>query len=143
MSAIVSTVAPVFALILIGYLTTRWGAISQGAAKGLGEFAFVIAMPSLLFRTMVVSPPTTGSPTDILLAFFLSAAVAWVTTTVLAKAWLKRTGLEATALAMGASFGNRRNHCGSFNRFQVFEFFLKSCVTVFGHRNFIHRKNLC
>ncbi|MFO1170426.1 MAG: AEC family transporter [Hyphomicrobiaceae bacterium] len=106
MSAIVSTVAPVFALILIGYLTTRWGAISQEAAKGLGEFAFVIAMPSLLFRTMVVSPPTTGSPTDILLAFFLSAAVAWVTTTVLAKAWLKRTGLEATALAMGASFGN-------------------------------------
>ena len=42
MSAIVSTVAPVFALILIGYLTTRWGAISQEAAKGLGEFAFVI-----------------------------------------------------------------------------------------------------
>lgn len=106
MSAIISTVAPVFALILIGYLTTRWGAISQEAARGLGEFAFVIAMPALLFRTMVVSPPTTGSPTDILLAFFIAAGIAWITTTVLAKAWLKRSGLEATALAMGASFGN-------------------------------------
>jgi hypothetical protein len=106
MSAIISTVAPVFALILIGYLTTRWGAISQEAAKGLGEFAFVIAMPALLFRTMVVSPSWTGSPGDILLAFFLSAGIAWVVTTLVAKIWLKRTGLEATGLAMGASFGN-------------------------------------
>lgn len=106
MSAIVSTVAPVFALILIGYLTTRWGVISQEAAKGLGEFAFVVAMPCLLFRTMVVSPPATGSPTDILLSFFLAAAFAWVTTTVLAKVWLGRSGPEATSLAMGASFGN-------------------------------------
>ena len=48
-------VAPVFALIAIGYLSSLSGLLSETAHKGISEFAFSIAIPALLFRTVVVS----------------------------------------------------------------------------------------
>ena len=106
MDSILSTVAPVFGLILVGYLTTRIRYVSADSAKGLGEFAFMIAMPALLFRTMVTSAPAQGSPAAILAAFFLAALVVWIAATFLAKHLLHRSGLEATSLAMATGFGN-------------------------------------
>jgi predicted permease len=106
MDSIVSTVVPVFGLILIGYLTTRFRAVSPDGAKGLGEFAFMIAMPALLFRTIVTAEAASGSPVAILAAFFGAGLIVWVATTLIAKHMLGRSGLEATALAMATSFGN-------------------------------------
>lgn len=106
MSAIVSTIAPVFGLILIGYLTMRFRVVSDAAATGLGEFAFMIAMPALLFRTMVTAESTSSSPGAILGAFFIADAIVWIVATLAAMRLIKRSGLEATALAMATCFGN-------------------------------------
>ncbi len=106
MNAIVSTIAPVFGLILIGYLTMRFRVVSDAAAKGLAEFAFMIAMPALLFRTMVTAESTSSSPGSILAAFFIADAIVWIVATLAAIHLIKRTGLEATALAMASTFGN-------------------------------------
>lgn len=106
MDSIVSTVAPVFGLIFLGYLALRIGAVSADAAKGLGEFAFVIAMPVLLFRTMVTAQSASGSPAAILLAFFIAAAVVWVTATLACRLLLGRSGVEMASLAMATTYGN-------------------------------------
>lgn len=106
MNAIVSTIAPVFGLILIGFLTMRFRVVSDAAAKGLAEFAFMIAMPALLFRTMVTAESTSSSPGSILAAFFIAGGIIWVVTTLAAIHLIKRSGLEATSLAMATTFGN-------------------------------------
>ncbi len=49
-------VAPVFALIAIGYAGALSRLLSDVAHKGISEFAFNIAMPALLFRTIATSP---------------------------------------------------------------------------------------
>lgn len=48
-------VAPVFALIAAGYAAVLFRFVSESAHKGISEFAFSIAIPALLFRTIVVS----------------------------------------------------------------------------------------
>jgi hypothetical protein len=53
--ATVLIVAPVFALIAAGYLAVLFRFVSETANKGISEFAFSIAIPALLFRTIVVS----------------------------------------------------------------------------------------
>jgi malonate transporter and related proteins len=53
--ATVLIVAPVFALIAAGYAAVLFRFVSETANKGISEFAFSIAIPALLFRTVVVS----------------------------------------------------------------------------------------
>lgn len=55
-------VAPVFALIAAGYAAVLFRFVSEGAHKGISEFAFSIAIPALLFRTIVVSEFPDVSP---------------------------------------------------------------------------------
>lgn len=55
-------VAPVFALIAAGYASVLFRFVSEGAHKGISEFAFSIAIPALLFRTIVVSAFPDVSP---------------------------------------------------------------------------------
>ena len=52
--ATVLIVAPVFALIAAGYASVLFRFVSETAHKGISEFAFSIAIPALLFRTIVV-----------------------------------------------------------------------------------------
>ena len=54
MSAVL-IVVPVFALIAAGYAAVALRFISPTAHKGISEFAFSIAIPALLFRTVVIS----------------------------------------------------------------------------------------
>ncbi len=106
MSSVLTTVLPVFGLILIGFIAARLSVVSEPAGKGLGEFIFTIAMPALLFRTMVTAPPIEGAPLATLAAFFLASAMTWVLTTVCAGRLLARPPVEIAALSMGATFGN-------------------------------------
>ncbi|MGY4365519.1 hypothetical protein ACVW1A_001584 [Bradyrhizobium sp. LB1.3] len=55
-------VAPVFALIAAGYAAVLFRFVSETAHKGISEFAFSIAIPALLFRTIVVSEFSGVSP---------------------------------------------------------------------------------
>lgn len=106
MSSVLTTVLPVFGLILVGFIAARFSIVSQPAGRGLGEFIFTIAMPALLFRTMVTAESTSSSPGSILAAFFIAGAIVWIVATLAAIHLIKRSGLEATALAMATTFGN-------------------------------------
>jgi predicted permease len=106
MHNVISVVAPVFALIAIGYGIGRLNWISQTGAKGLAEFTFNLAIPALLFRKMATAELPDVAPYALWGAFFMAAAVIWVLATILTIVVLRRTGPEAASISMSAAFGN-------------------------------------
>src|SRR5262245_33565936 len=99
-------VAPVFALIAIGYAASLASLLSAAAHKGISEFAFSIAMPALLFRTIAVADMPAIEPLRLWGAYFGSVAVVWTLASLLSAAVLRRPQADAAAIAMGSVYGN-------------------------------------
>ena len=99
-------VAPVFALIAIGYLACIWGLLSQTAHKGISEFAFSIALPALLFRTIAIAAMPTLEPLYLWGAYFGTIAITWVLAIGLSITMLRRPQADAVSIAMGSVYGN-------------------------------------
>lgn len=53
MLSLLSIVAPIFALILCGFLARRWDSIGAAAVSELNKFVVFLALPALLFDVMV------------------------------------------------------------------------------------------
>ncbi|MGE0629046.1 MAG: AEC family transporter [Hyphomicrobiaceae bacterium] len=105
MTFVATAVVPIFGLIALGFAAARWQWLSATAGKGISEFTFLIALPALLFRTMVTSDLGQTQPTMLLGSYFTTVGVIWGVAT-LAALWLQRPKLEQPAFAMTASYGN-------------------------------------
>ena len=55
MSALIETVLFVFSLVALGYIAGWTGYLRPASGEGISEFAVNVAMPLLLFQTMVRS----------------------------------------------------------------------------------------
>lgn len=106
MNAVATTVAPIFGLVALGLLAARYRWLSQHAGNGLAEFTFLIAMPVLLFRTIVQSNMGDAQPSLVLSAYFATVAVIWLLATLASLLVLKRPAAEGAVFAMTASYGN-------------------------------------
>jgi predicted permease len=106
--ATVLIVAPVFALIAAGYAAVLFRFVSESAHKGISEFAFSIAIPALLFRTIVVSEFPDVSPYRMWAAFYGALAITWIA--ALAVSALLRERREdredGVVFAIGSVYGN-------------------------------------
>jgi predicted permease len=99
-------VLPVFALIALGYLAARFDLLSAAGRKGLAEFATTLAIPALLFRTIAGSAQLPPAPARLWLAFFGSAAVAWLAATLTTRFVLRRPAADGASIAMTSTYGN-------------------------------------
>ena len=99
-------VAPVFALIAIGSAAARAGLLSDVAHKGISEFAFNIAMPALLFRTIATSPVPAVAPLQLWAAYFGAIAATWMLAAAATKFLLERPAPDGASVAMGSVYGN-------------------------------------
>jgi len=101
-------VAPVFALIAAGYAAVLFRFVSESAHKGISEFAFSIAIPALLFRTIVVSEFPDVSPYRMWGAYYGALAITWIA--ALALSALLRARREdredGVVFAIGSVYGN-------------------------------------
>jgi len=106
--ATVLIVAPVFALIAAGYAAVLFRFVSETAHKGISEFAFSIAIPALLFRTIVVSEFPDVSPWRMWGAYYGALAITWIA--ALALSALLRARREdredGVVFAIGSVYGN-------------------------------------
>src|SRR6478736_529231 len=106
--ATVLIVAPVFALIAAGYASVLFRFVTEAAHKGISEFAFSIAIPALLFRTIVVSEFPDLSPWRMWGAYYGALAITWLV--ALAISALLRARREdredGVVFAIGAVYGN-------------------------------------
>ncbi len=106
MNAVATTVAPIFGLIALGFLAARFRWLSASAGKGIAEFTFIVAMPALLFRTIVVSNMGDAQPGLLLGSYFAGVGVIWIAATLASLMYLRRPKAESAVFAMTASYGN-------------------------------------
>lgn len=101
-------VAPVFALIAAGYAAVLFRFVSEGAHKGISEFAFSIAIPALLFRTIVVSEFPDVSPWRMWGAYYGALAITWIAALLISALLRERREdhEDGVVFAIGSVYGN-------------------------------------
>ena len=77
MSPLVETVLFVFSLVALGYLAGLTGYLKPASGEGISEFAVNVAMPLLLFQTMVQSDFHGVTPWSLWAAYFAAVAITW------------------------------------------------------------------
>lgn len=106
MTAVALIVAPVFALIALGYAAGRLGWVSDAARTGLAEFTFTLAIPAMLFRKMATAEMPDAAPLAIWAAYFGAVAATWLLATAATSGFLRRPAQDGASIAMSAGFGN-------------------------------------
>ena len=106
MEGILTTVLPVFGMIVLGFAFGKAKIIDAVAGRGITLFVFNAAIPALLFKTVATMGPQQGAPWGLWIVFFGGLAVTWLATAFLSPFV---TGLRASggaAASMAAGFGN-------------------------------------
>ena len=99
-------VAPVFALIAIGFAAARARLLSEVAHKGISEFAFTIALPALLFRTIALVDMPAIEPLRLWGAYFGAVAATWALGTLMTLLVLRRPAPDAASISVSSVYGN-------------------------------------
>lgn len=106
MLLIFNTLFPVFGLIALGAAAGNWRVLGPDTGKALSEFIFRLAIPALLFRTMLRADLSGTSVLGLWGTQFASAAVGWALA-ALASIWLlRRPATDSPAMGMSAVHGN-------------------------------------
>ncbi|MBS0244815.1 MAG: AEC family transporter, partial [Proteobacteria bacterium] len=106
MLEIVALVAPVFALIGLGFLAAKSRYLEPAFARPLTMFGYKVAMPALLFRAMANAGATPVSPLRLVAAYATGMTVVWLAAALASRVILRRPIQDGPAIAMGASFSN-------------------------------------
>ena len=78
MSPVIETILFVFGIAALGYLSGLSRYLKAEVGDGLTEFAVGVALPLLLFRTMVEADFQGSAPWALWTAYFAAAAVTWL-----------------------------------------------------------------
>ncbi len=98
--------APLFVLIFLGYSLTRFGKWPASISEGMNRFVFNVALPCMLFRVMsdfYKSPPVDFR---LLLAFFGSCLLVFITGRICATRLFGLDGVAGSVFALGGIFSN-------------------------------------
>jgi malonate transporter len=76
-SPVIETVLFVFGLVALGYLAGLTGYLKVEVGDALSQFAVGVALPLLLFRTMVGADFHGSAPWSLWIAYFSAVALAW------------------------------------------------------------------
>lgn len=106
MSEVITIVAPIFALIALGFAAGRYGWVGPETAAGLANFTFTLAIPAMLFRTMAVADLPDVEVYRIWGAFFGSALLVWIIATLATQVVLRRPPPDGAPIAVSAAFSN-------------------------------------
>ncbi|HTN48842.1 MAG TPA: AEC family transporter [Burkholderiaceae bacterium] len=98
--------APLFALVLIGYLASRYGRLPLKVSAGLSRFVFTIAIPALLFRLMSRLALLPSVDFRLLFAYFGGCLVVFVCGRVWARAVFGLDGVSQSVFGLGGIFSN-------------------------------------
>ena len=104
MSATLSIIAPVFALVLVGWVARRIGVLGADATRELNRFVVYLSLPALLFDIVAHARWQEVWQPAFIAVFSLSMAVVFTLTVALS---LKRHSLADAALdGLSAAYGN-------------------------------------
>ncbi len=98
--------APLFVLVLLGYLLAASGKWPKSVSDAMAKFVFAVAVPALLFRLM--SDMSRLPPVDsrLLIAFFGGCLIVFVIGRVIAAWMFGLNGVQQSVFALGGIFAN-------------------------------------
>ncbi|MFO0993188.1 MAG: AEC family transporter [Hyphomicrobiales bacterium] len=106
MSSILITILPVFGLIAIGFVSAKTGFIGTSATQGMSLFVFNLALPALLFRTMILMEQQGAELVPLWIAYFGGLILVWIAASTAARFVPALRGGGGAAAAMSSTFGN-------------------------------------
>ena len=98
--------APLFLLVLLGYLLTGWGKWPKTASDALTRFVFSVAVPTLLFRLMSDFSHLPHTDARLLIAYFGSCLIVFVLGRAIGRVLFRMDGASQSVFAMGGIFSN-------------------------------------
>lgn len=110
MAAILDIIAPVFALILVGYGVARTPIWTKGSTASFNKFVFYVALPTLLFGKLASGRAFHGVDPLIAAAYFGGCLIAMALTIGFARVAFRTPGRlggdERALMGMGGGFSN-------------------------------------
>jgi malonate transporter and related proteins len=106
LNAIITTVLPVFGLIVVGYGLAKINIIDSAAGRGITLFVFNVAIPAFLFRTVASMEAQQGAPWALWIAFFGGLAMAWFLSALVSRSVASLSASGGAAASMAVGFGN-------------------------------------
>lgn len=102
----VETIVFVFGLVGLGYVCGWTGLLRPQVGDALADFAIVVAVPALLFRTMMGIDFEDAAPWAMWLAYFTAVPVAWIGGHLVATRGFGREAAAGVVAGIAASFSN-------------------------------------
>lgn len=106
MSPLVETIVFVFGLVGLGYASGRTGLLRPQVGEALADFAIVVAVPILLFRTIAGMDFAGSAPWGIWLAYFCAVPAAWLFGHLVATRVFGREAAAGVVAGLAASYSN-------------------------------------
>ncbi len=106
MELVLEIVAPVFAVLLMGYGARKLGWFSEGSAAGLAKFVFNFAIPLFLFRTFATRDLPDAIPWGLFGSYYLGVFLVYGLGLLVGLTVFGRNLMGATLTGMACAFGN-------------------------------------
>jgi malonate transporter and related proteins len=106
LDSILTTVLPVFGMIVLGFAFGKAKIIDAVAGRGITLFVFNAAIPALLFKTVATMGAQQGAPWGLWIAFFGGLAVTWAVAGVVGQFVGALSASGSASASMAAGFGN-------------------------------------
>ncbi len=106
MSPLAETIAFVFGLVALGYVSGWTGLLKTSTGDALTAFAVAVAVPALLFRTLVEAGFEGAAPLSIWACYFFAVAIAWAAGQVVTGRVFKRGARASVVGGLSAGFSN-------------------------------------
>lgn len=104
--SIAGLTAPLFLLVLLGYLLGAWAGWPKSVADALTRFVFVAAIPAMLFHIMSRFSQMPRADARLLIAFFGACILVFIVGRLLSRSLFRLDGESQSVFAMGGIFSN-------------------------------------
>lgn len=106
MSPVIETIAYVFGLVALGYASGWSGLLRPQVGEALTDFAIVIAVPALLFRTVANADLAGAQPWALWICYFSAIPVVWMTGHMMVTRIFGREPAVGVVGGLASSFSN-------------------------------------
>ena len=106
MTTLLNTVAPVFGIMLLGFLAVRGGMLEKAGVRGLVLFVFNFAIPLLLFRSLATAELPDDIEWSFILSFYGGSFTCYFLGMAIGRFLFKKTLDHQAIFGMSAGFSN-------------------------------------
>ncbi|MGB0572496.1 MAG: AEC family transporter [Alphaproteobacteria bacterium] len=106
MTTVFAIVLPIFGLIALGVIGGKSRLFPESAVDGLNNFVLYVAVPALLFRTIVRAQPLENLNLDVAYAYYLGSFAVLGAALLFGRGVFKLRDGEQASFAMGTMFAN-------------------------------------